>query len=221
MCGRFILGESNWAQYHDALSIISSVSGEVSFNIKPTQTVSFAHLRDGSLSAGHARWWFVPHWHRGDVKEWKATTFNAKIETAFEKPTFRAAWTSGRCIVPASGYYEWTGPKAAKQPWFIAPQSNLPVFFFAGLYSTLNDGQCTCTILTRNASEDLQHLHPRMPVMLNSSELLSWLNRSESDQTAIESLGTSWAGNIIATPVRPFGIHDDGPELIETDGLDV
>jgi len=115
MCGRFILGDSNWAAYH--------------------QTVSMAYMHNDILRADAARWWFVPHWHRGPAADWKATTFNTKIETAHEKPSFRTAWERGRCIIPASGYYEWTGAKGQKTPWFISPQTNLPVFFFAGLYA--------------------------------------------------------------------------------------
>ena len=116
MCGRFILGDSNWAAYHDALSILQGVMGTISHNIKPTQSVSMTYLHNNILRADAARWWFVPHWHRGPATDWKATTFNTKIETAHEKPSFRTAWERGRCLIPASGYYEWTGAKGQKTP---------------------------------------------------------------------------------------------------------
>lgn len=215
MCGRFGLSEGGWAQYHDALSLIDTVKQDIRYNIKPTQNVAMAYLSETGLNAAHARWWFVPHWHKGEVANWKATTFNARIEGAASKPSFRSAWNSGRCLIPASGYFEWTGEKGKKTPWFISPQSNLPVFFFAGLYSRLNDGMMTCSVLTRSALSDIQHIHPRTPVMLSSDELLPWLDHSASDDEVIDNFGTSWDGRMTYHPVRSFGISADGPQLIE------
>lgn len=220
MCGRFILGDASWAEYHDALTVIRGASGHVSFNIKPTQTVSLARFVDGKLTAGQARWWFVPDWFKGSPGEWKATTFNARIETAASKPVFRRAWKQGRCILPASGYYEWAGEKQARRPWFIGLTQNKPVFFFAGLCATRADGGLTCAILTRDADPELRHLHPRMPVMLTGAELLPWLTGDIGDN-ALANLGTGWSGCYRATPVRPFGRDDDGPELIEPAATDM
>ena len=215
MCGRFVLGDSNWAQYHDALSLVDGAKQDISYNIKPTQSVALAFISEGRIKADHARWWFVPHWHKGKVTDWKATTFNARIESAATKPSFRAPWKAGRCIIPASGYYEWTGEKGKKTPWFISPQSNVPIFFFAGLYSRLTDGLMSCSILTRSALSDIQHIHPRTPVMLSADEILPWLNHSASDDEVIDTFGTSWDGRMTYHKVHPFGVKDEGPELIK------
>ena len=161
MCGRFILGESSWAEYHESLSILRPEPAKVSYNIRPTQSAPIAYYGENGLLASNARSWFVPHWHKGEVKDWKATTFNAKIETAHEKPAFRTAWKTGRCLIPASGYYEWTGEKGKKQPWFIGIETNAPVFYFAGLRSKLADDSETCTILTRASAPQIDHLHAR------------------------------------------------------------
>lgn len=220
MCGRFILGESSWADYHDALRIIRGASGHVSYNIKPTQTVSLARMVDGRLTADEARWWFVPDWFDGGTRDWKATTFNARIETAASKPVFRRAWKRGRCILPASGYYEWTGDRSARRPWFVGLTQNAPVFFFAGLCEARSDSALTCTILTREATPELVHLHPRMPVMLTGDELLPWLSGETGDADG-RDLGLGWSGRFVTRPVRPFGRDDDGPELIEQDGFDL
>ena len=185
------------------------------WNVKPTNSVEMAFLHDDVLRSTTARWWFVPHWHKKDVKEWKATTFNAKIETAHEKPTFRTAWKSSRCIIPASGYYEWTGPKGAKQPWWIAPKINAPVFFFAGLHSWLSDGTRTCTIITRPALKQIEHLHARTPVMLAEDEVKPWLTISETDDEVIGYYGTQWEDRMDFHKVKPIGKDDHGPELIE------
>ncbi|OYX44334.1 MAG: hypothetical protein B7Z02_06180 [Rhodobacterales bacterium 32-67-9] len=221
MCGRFILGDGTWAEYHDSLSVIRDARGSVSYNIKPTQTISLA-LRDGdNLVAASARWWFVPHWFRGAAAEWKATTFNARIESAAEKPVFRTAWAAHRCLIPASGYYEWTGEKGRKQPWFVSVEQNAPVLFFAGLCAARPDGSLTAAILTRAADPQIAHLHPRMPVILTGEEMMPWLDRTMPDAEAIDRLGTGRAGRYITRRVRPFGIADDGPELIEAEGLDL
>lgn len=183
------------------------------YNIKPTNQVPCLHLTGDDLTYSAARWWFVPHGHRGDVSDWKATTFNAKIETAFEKPTFKTAWQSGRCLIPAVAYYEWTGPKGAKQPWAIRPETNRSHFFFAGLYSHLGNGLKTCTILTRASEAQLQDIHARTPVILRDSQCADWLKGSEDDDEVIESYGTGWAFD--AYKVEKIGLHDDGPELLE------
>lgn len=174
-----------------------------------------ALLQSDQLLLTTARWWFVPHWYKGDVKDWKQTTFNAKIETAAEKPSFRHAWRHQRCIIPALGYYEWTGEKGQKQPWHIAPQTNAPVFFFAGLQSQLDTGLRTCTVLTRPALPQIAHIHSRMPVMLSEDEINPWLRHSVDDDTVKATLGTAWDARIAYHMVRPFKGKDNGPELIE------
>lgn len=212
MCGRYVLGDSTWAAYHDALSIIRPDPAVISYNIKPTQTVAMAFQGQNGIQADVARWWFVPHWHKGDVKDWKATTFNARMETAHEKPVFRTAWARQRCIIPATGYFEWTGEKGNKQPWFIGVEQNIPVFFFAGLYSELRDGSKTCTIVTRAADEAIAELHPRMPVILKPDELTLWMQGQNDEDVG---MGHRFSFHRVAR----FGIKDDGPHLIDHDDL--
>ncbi|MEM1363484.1 MAG: SOS response-associated peptidase [Pseudomonadota bacterium] len=230
MCGRLVGGHMTQAQM---LAIIEGflygtpridpdapplVEG---YNIKPTQQVGMIFDQDGDPVLSTARWWLVPSWHKGSLKDWKATTFNAKIETAREKPTFSRPWQNGRCLIPALGYYEWTGTKGKKQPWYITVERNAPVMFLAGLQSTRPDGLRSCTILTRAADADLTRLHPRMPVILTPEECLSWLQRTEDDASVITKYGTGWSGRFRAHPVQRFGIKDDGPELIEPEGFAV
>ncbi len=225
MCGRLVGGHLTQAQMLAILESFLYGSSAVEpntpelparWNIKPTESVNFAYLKNNEIIGAVARWWFVPKWHRGAVQDWKATTFNAKVETAFEKPTFREAWTHCRCVIPATGYYEWTGPKANRQPWFIRPDSNLPTLF-AGLYSTLEDGSHTCTILTRPALSQLADIHPRTPIMLLGEEVAPWMRGQITDQEAIASLGTGWDGRMQAHEVAKFGRDDDGEVLIEPD----
>jgi putative SOS response-associated peptidase YedK len=225
MCGRIGLPQLTWKQFvawqrgeFDWLDILREDGSDdlvMSWNVKPTQTVEALFVRKGALVAANARWWLVPQWFKGAPKDWKATTFNAKIETADTLPSFRGA---SRCAIPASGYFEWTGDKGQKQPWWITTQSNAPMLFFAGLQTRLESGLRTCSILTRPALTQTAHLHPRSPVILADGQLQAWLSGEIDRDTAKSDLGTDWDGRMRFHQVARFGIEDDGPELIEDIG---
>lgn len=224
MCGRIGLPGLSWAQFiawQQGMLDWDSVVREgqhlplpASWNVKPTQTVQISFAQGNDLMLSPARWWFVPNWFRSDPADWKATTFNARIESADTTNAFKAAWPASRCAIPVSGYYEWTGPKGAKQPWWITAQSNAPAMQIAGLHSQLPDGTRTCTILTRSALPQLADIHARTPVILSDDELGPWL-RGEIDHSEAQSLGLSWEGRMQFHQVPKFGLKDDGPELIE------
>ncbi|MCK8484650.1 SOS response-associated peptidase [Aliiroseovarius sp. S2029] len=226
MCGRLIAGNMTQAQMlaiiegfvYPTRSVVIDVDAppaETGYNIKPTQQVNIVFPQGGAVMASTARWWLVPSWFKGAAGDWKPTTFNAKIETAFEKPSFRQAWSSGRCLIPATGYYEWSGPKTKRMPNHVRLSQNQPVMLLAGLHSQLSDGRRTCTVLTRPALPDIEALHPRMPVILTADEATAWLDKTASDDTIRDSFGTHWDGRFLVDPVAKFSLKDDGPELIE------
>lgn len=223
MCGRIGRPDLTWRQLYELqrgfLGEPTRIDGAdeltMSWNVKPTQSIDIAFISNGELFSTPARWWFVPHWFRGDVKEWKQTTFNSRIESADSKPTFRTAWSQHRCVIPVSGYYEWTGEKGSKQPWWITAQSNAHCMWFAGLYSRLGSGLHTCTIITRSALPQISHIHARTPIILNQSELSDWMNGSISTIEAQNALGTGWEGRMQYHAIKPFGRDDDGAELID------
>lgn len=222
MCGAQIASDMTWAEIYalqrgflDAVEDEQAPEAAQGYNIRPTQMLQIATIHDQKLLLSSARWWFVPNWFKGAVTDWKQTTFNARIETAWEKPTFREAWKHGRCIIPTRGYYEWTGERGSKQPWMIAPQTNAPVFFFAGLCAQRPEGLYTCTVLTRPTLEQTAHIHSRSPVMLSDDEITPWLTGEMPDDQAVESLGTAWDGRLQFHTVRPFKQGDNGPDLIE------
>ena len=224
MCGRFTADNLTQAQMLEIMRGFldgpvvpdsDTVEARTGWNIKPTQPVHIAYEEGGSFTATSARWWFVPHWFKGNVKDWKQTTFNARIETAADKPTFRTAWKSSRCAIPAVGYYEWSGPKNDRRPNYITLETNAPLIFFAGLCSKLADGTRTCTILTREPAEQIAHIHNRMPVILTTDELSSWISGEMTTTVAQNALGTGWDGRFKFHEVDKFGRDDDGPDLIE------
>ncbi len=179
MCGRTIIGEVDWPQYFEWMSILSASSTPIrhSWNVAPTTINPIFLPAEGGLIGGMARWGLVPAWWKKPLKELKFATFNARSEEAAEKPTFRHAMQHGHCLVPAKGYYEWTGAKGNKTPYMISVKTNAPGFCMAGLYTrvSLPDYQgLTYTILTEPSEAELKDLHPRMPVMLDESAYAGW-----------------------------------------------
>jgi len=148
------------------------------FNIAPTQPVpivrvGFAGQRELLL----VRWGLVPSWVR-DPREF-TTLINARSDSALEKPSFRSAMKYRRCLVPADGFYEWTGPKGKKQPFLIRPKSG-GLMGFAGLWEHWQgkDGSEleTTAILTTSANRTLEPIHDRMPVILPPDQFERWLD---------------------------------------------
>lgn len=205
MCGRYI--DPNLRGTEVELSQIRiDPFPKRRFNIKPTDPVLI--LARQPLEAMMARWWLIPSWFDGDdPKAWKATTFNARLEDAQTRPTFRAVWRRGRCLIPAGGFYEWTGPAGDRRPHVFLPAGNEANFYFAGLASRWHE-LLTCTILTRAANDAMRPFHDRMPVILDAAEREAWLGGSDD-----LSLGAG--ARLRQHPVRRFGTRDEGEDLIE------
>ena len=203
MCGRFV--DPNMRADGLDTSWLKIAPFPRRFNVKPTQDILI--VAKAPLEAMMARWWLVPSWHVGDLKDWKATTFNARIEEARDKPSFRNVWRHGRCLIPVGGYYEWRGEKGAKQPYYFQPAGNEAILWIAGLASRWQ-GLLTCTMMTRAANASVEPIHDRMPVILDTEEQAAWLAGSDD-------LEIGAGARLRHHPVRRFGIADEGADLIE------
>jgi len=134
-------------------------------------------LSDNPHEIACASWGFVPAWadQRPDVK----SVINARAESVATKPFFRDAFKSKRCLVLADGFYEWQKTGGRKLPYRIALQTEEP-FAFAGIWSTVHDkdgrARPTFAIITTEANELVQKIHPRMPVILREEDEADWLN---------------------------------------------
>ncbi len=129
----------------------------------------------------NARFGLIPAWHTGSVKDFKATTFNARVETAADKPAFKNAWRHGRAIVGAEAFYEWDGPTSARRKWRVTRADNYPLVF-AALWEQANcDGAAvnSFALLTRSAGPDMSHIHTREPVVLEGEAIRDWLSGGE------------------------------------------
>lgn len=132
----------------------------------------------------------IPSWAKDDKIGNKM--INARAETVAEKPAFRSAFKSRRCIVPASGFYEWKKVERGKQPFYFYLKDK-PVFGFAGLWEEWRDTESgeileTCTIITTEANEVLLPVHDRMPVILKAEDYELWLETKVKDQDKLENL---------------------------------
>jgi putative SOS response-associated peptidase YedK len=133
------------------------------------------------------RWGLVPIWSK-DLKI-GSSLINARLETASTKPAFRSAWKERRCLIPASGYYEWDEvpvagqSKPRKQPFYITRKDGLP-FTFAGLWERWRDGMLSFTLLTTVGTAVTRHLHDRMPVILDPSGFACWLEHGNVEPLA-------------------------------------
>ena len=179
MCGRFTQ-LFTWQELHHLYELTNPLAPglEPSWNIAPTQEAGIVLREEAGLVYRPMRWGLVPMWAKD--RSIGNQAINARVETAAEKPVFGGAWKSRRCLVPASGFYEWreTGApgkaRPAKTPFYIARRDGRPLTF-AGLWERWKDGMLSFTILTQDACAGLSDLHSRMPVMLAPEAMEPWL----------------------------------------------
>ena len=227
MCGRFYRRDVSWAEYHAALSIIPPAGiapPEAEYNIAPTQYAPVVRLAPegeaqpaGSLQMAPAMWGLVPSWWHQPLKEKKFATFNARAEGLEESNTFRGAFRHRRCLVPASGFYEWTGPKGKRTPFAIALR-NRRWFCFAGLWDrAMIDGSeiDSFTILTTKPNELMAGLHTRMPVILDPQDYTRWLTGSSREVTDLFEPFPTDAMHAWPVGAAVGNVRNQGPELIE------
>ena len=193
---------------------------EPRFNLAPTQNVLAIRELAGQRQWCQLRWGLIPSW----AKEPKigSSLINARAETVAEKPSFRAAFKRRRCLIPADGFYEWqktAGPGNKVPHFFTVGQASL--FTFAGLWESWrgDDGTTleTCTIITTTPNELLQPLHDRMPVILNRSDYVRWLDPASDPGTLGDLLVPYPASEMTCRAVGKFvnSAAHEGPECLE------
>jgi putative SOS response-associated peptidase YedK len=176
MCGRFAL-IVDASVLADIFEVDVEQEIQPRFNIAPTQTVPIVRWdKENGRQLACARWGLVPSWSNDE--KIGARMINARGETVDEKPSFRSAVKTRRCLVPASGFYEWVQTGGTKQPHFIH-FSDGRTFAFAGLWERWHKGEAdpleTFTIITTTPNELMQGLHDRMPVILPPGRYGEWL----------------------------------------------
>jgi putative SOS response-associated peptidase YedK len=172
MCGRF----TNRLTWRELVALYRlSVQAEPErnlpgrYNICPTDPIDAVVDRDGRRDLVPMRWGLVPWWWKKKAKEAPAT-FNARAETVATKPMFRDAFKRSRCLIPASGYYEWQATPTGKQPYYYTARDGSPLTI-AGLWDAWKDSETglplmSCAMIITGANELASKIHDRMPVLL-------------------------------------------------------
>lgn len=186
MCGRFAL-QSVPKQILDEFVIIPPPILP-RYNIAPTQKAPVVFTGgNGKPIMDELRWGLIPSWAK-DVST-SVRAINARAETIAEKPTFRDAFKKRRCLVPATGFYEWKREGKTKTPYYFTSRSRALVF--AGLWERWTDGDVSIlsfTIITTEANSLMAPIHNRMPVILKHDDWRAWLDPMEYDRAHLQSL---------------------------------
>ncbi len=218
MCGRFTQNYT-WAEVHDFLNVFGPPRNlQPHYNIAPTTNIDVIRLGENGRELVTMRWGLIPGWWKKAVKELPAT-FNARAESVAEKPMFRNAFKTRRCIIPASGFFEWTGEKGAKQPHLFTAADGSPILAFAGLWDRWRNPMTgeevlSCTIVVSGASGRMEPYHDRMPVLLAAADFDAWLSGTlgpEALRPAPESALREWP---MSTRLNRTGVGDDDPTII-------
>ena len=182
MCGRFTL--------IDSIDLIQNQFGiqdvqiEIfpNYNVAPQTNIPVIVSHESKRTLKPLQWGLIPFW----AKDGKIANklINARSETILEKPSFKHAFKKRRCIIPASGFYEWKKTKTGKEPVYIQLESK-SIMAMAGIYETWKspDGEIkeTCSILTTDPNDTLKEVHNRMPVILPEEIIDDYLNSEDID----------------------------------------
>jgi len=190
------------------------------YNIAPTDPHYILRIRDEGRELVAARWGLVNSWAKD--ASMAARQINARAETLAARPAFREAYQKRRCVVPADGFYEWTGPKSDRQPfWFHRPDGRL--LLMAGLYESWQpkpgEWQRTFTIVTTAANELMAPFHDRMPVVLDEEQASRWMFKTTPPETLHRLMEPPPARALIATAVskRVNSVANDDPSVMTPD----
>ena len=222
MCGRFTLTWDDWREVAERLGVAESQAIAASyrprFNLAPTDEHFILTSEFERRVFQRARWGLVNRWARDSKRA--AQAINAKAETLEQRSTFREAFQQRRCVIPADGFYEWTGPKNQRQPFWIHPKDG-GLMLFAGLYEAWyperNQPALTFTIVTCPANGVISAIHDRMPVLLDDRAAEDWMNPREPDPVLLKRLLVPAPEDLIV--IRPASmlansVKNDGPELL-------
>jgi putative SOS response-associated peptidase YedK len=212
MCGRYTLTSPSDLAARFGLGAITETRLEPRFNIAPAQLVPSVVESEEGRSLEWMRWGYKPAWMKG----LRQPPINARAETLLDRPLFRGAVRRNRCIIPASGFYEWQAVPGAKlkQPWYFCLRDT-SLLGFAGFSAHDAEGQNTFLIITTKANELLAPIHDRMPVILSPEGEQVWLDKGAETLEALAFLtpypAEQMEGFAVSRAVNDP--RDEGPDL--------
>lgn len=221
MCGRFTQAYT-WQEVHDFLNVSGLPRNlRARYNIAPTMDVDVVAAEDGGPALTQMRWGLCPSWWKKTLAE-LPSTFNARAETVAEKPMFRAAFKRSRCVVPASGFYEWR-VEDGKQPHYIAA-ADRSILLIAGLWGAWTDPVLeetirSCALIVTFANKAMRAIHDRMPVLLRRDDADRWLAMEGGGELLKPAPEDFLEWRPVSRRVNAVGRADNAGliELLETD----
>ena len=219
MCGRYT-HRHKWADivrlYHLTEPAVAPNEFIPRYNLAPTQNGGVVREKDGRRELVMLKWGLIPYWSKDAKIAYK--TINARAETVAKAPAFRDAWRARRCLIPASGFYEWAKTSGGKQPFLICFKDDR-LFSFGGLWERWKDPQSgeqieTYTIITCLPNEVSGKIHDRMPLIIDPADYDRWLNAAEPPADLLqpypaEEMEARPVSKAVNTPAN------DEPSLIE------
>jgi putative SOS response-associated peptidase YedK len=177
------------------------------YNLTPGQAVAVVREREGRRRVDALQWGLIPFWAKDATIGRRL--INARLDSVPSKPAFREAWQRRRCLIPASGFYEWSEPQGGrKRPYFIRP-SDEPLLALAGLWerwrTPSGEKLETCVIVTTDANAELAKIHDRMPLVIPRDAQALWLDPSSSLEDAMKLAERPPALDVAAVG---FGVND-------------
>jgi putative SOS response-associated peptidase YedK len=219
MCGR-LTQRHTWREIHELYGLTgASRNLQAHYNIAPTDALDVVKpVLNGTTELVSMRWGLIPYWWKKPLKYLPAT-FNARAESIADKPMFREAFDWQRCIVPASGYYEWIARPNGMQPYYISAADG-GTLSFAGLWDRWRNRDTgervmSCVIIVTDANTLMQPIHDQMPAILEPADFKAWLygdGGTELLRSAADHKLCIWP---VSKRVNTSGTGDDDPTLID------
>ena len=216
MCGRYAitLPPDAMAQLF-AAQPANDLPQVPNYNICPTRPVHAVRQGGAGRQLVAMRWGFLPHWYKEETSG--PLLINARAETLAEKPAFRAACRERRCLIPATGFYEWTKDTAGNRlPWYIFREDSAPIAF-AGIWQSWgkDDPQETCAIVTTAANTAMSAIHHRMPLILEPDDWALWLGEEGKGAARLMEPGAEGVLDWYRVDPKVNSNRAEGEELIE------
>ncbi len=219
MCGRFAvtLPSDAMAQLFEAQAA-NALPEVPNYNVCPTRPVHVIRNSEVGRRLVAMRWGFLPSWYAAESSG--PLLINARAETLAEKPAFREACRSRRCLIPATGFYEWTKDENGKRlPWYIHRADTAPIAFAAIWQDWQGQDRAetlpTCAIVTTAANDTMGRIHHRMPLILEPEQWPLWLGEAGKGAARLMQPGPEERLRFHRVEVAVNSNRASGPELIE------